>query len=222
MPVDRVELGSIPKVAHPLETGIITKLQGQRVADFETVSEKDPIYVHRIIQYFVKAIDFVPYFWNETDGAKKSEDYKPFFFKPENSYAIAAVLNSSLFYWFWHIYSDGFHCGYKDVRALGLGSFQNSKELSILQSLGQRLMIGLRQSTTRKSKISRATGRIEYDEFNPRSCLDLIREIDCILARHYGFTNEELDFIINFDIKYRMGSDEDEDREAGILQTERV
>lgn len=25
------------------------------------------------------------------------------------------------------------------------------------------------------------------------------------LARHYGFTDEELDFIINYDIKYRMG-----------------
>jgi hypothetical protein len=25
------------------------------------------------------------------------------------------------------------------------------------------------------------------------------------LAKHYGFTDEELDFIINYDIKYRMG-----------------
>jgi hypothetical protein len=26
-------------------------------------------------------------------------------------------------------------------------------------------------------------------------------------AQHYGFTDEELDFIINYDIKYRMGRD---------------
>jgi hypothetical protein len=26
-----------------------------------------------------------------------------------------------------------------------------------------------------------------------------------VLARHYGFTDEELEFIINYDIKYRMG-----------------
>lgn len=30
-------------------------------------------------------------------------------------------------------------------------------------------------------------------------------EIDKVLAQHYGFTEEELDFIINYDIKYRMG-----------------
>jgi hypothetical protein len=28
---------------------------------------------------------------------------------------------------------------------------------------------------------------------------------DIVLAKHYGFTDEELDFIINYDIKYRMG-----------------
>jgi hypothetical protein len=27
------------------------------------------------------------------------------------------------------------------------------------------------------------------------------------LAGHYGFTAEELDFILNYDIKYRLGRD---------------
>jgi len=30
-------------------------------------------------------------------------------------------------------------------------------------------------------------------------------KIACILAQHYGFTDVVLDFIINYDIKYRMG-----------------
>ena len=34
-------------------------------------------------------------------------------------------------------------------------------------------------------------------------------EIDKVLAQHYGFTDEELDFIINYDIKYRMGKELD-------------
>jgi hypothetical protein len=46
----------------------------------------------------------------------------------------------------------------------------------------------------------------------------IIDEIDTVLARHYGFSDEELDFIINYDIKYRMGDDlfndgDDEDDE---------
>jgi len=37
----------------------------------------------------------------------------------------------------------------------------------------------------------------------------IIDEIDGVLAAHYGFTEEELDFIINYDIKYRMGREID-------------
>ena len=33
----------------------------------------------------------------------------------------------------------------------------------------------------------------------------IIDDIDRMLAKHFGFTNEEVDFIINYDIKYRMG-----------------
>jgi len=34
-----------------------------------------------------------------------------------------------------------------------------------------------------------------------------------VLAPHKGFTDEELDFIINYDIKYRMGRDTEADDE---------
>ena len=33
------------------------------------------------------------------------------------------------------------------------------------------------------------------------------------LARHYGFTAEELDFILNYDIKYCLGLDTDAEEE---------
>ena len=39
----------------------------------------------------------------------------------------------------------------------------------------------------------------------------IVDEIDNILAKHYGFTEEELDFIINYDIKYRMGDELNEE-----------
>lgn len=34
--------------------------------------------------------------------------------------------------------------------------------------------------------------------------MPIIDEIDELLAKYYGFTEEEPDFIINYDIKYRM------------------
>ncbi len=35
--------------------------------------------------------------------------------------------------------------------------------------------------------------------------------IDRVLARHYGFSDEELDYLINYDIKYRLRADDGED-----------
>ena len=42
----------------------------------------------------------------------------------------------------------------------------------------------------------------------------IIDKIDKLLKKHYGFTEEELDFIINYDIKYRMGDELGEEGEA--------
>ena len=42
---------------------------------------------------------------------------------------------------------------------------------------------------------------------------DNIDEIDRVLAAHYGFTEEELDFILNYDIKYRMGREAESEEE---------
>ena len=41
----------------------------------------------------------------------------------------------------------------------------------------------------------------------------IIDEIDTVLAEHYGFTAEELDFILNYDIKYRLGRDTESEEE---------
>jgi hypothetical protein len=38
-------------------------------------------------------------------------------------------------------------------------------------------------------------------------------EADRVLAAHYGLMDEELDFIINYDIRYRMGRDTESEEE---------
>ena len=66
-------------------------------------------------------------------------------------------------------------------------------------------MVAYRYHSNRKETSYKTTGKVVYDEFYPRHSKPIIDKIDCVLAEHYGFTDEELDFIINYDIKYRMG-----------------
>jgi hypothetical protein len=71
-------------------------------------------------------------------------------------------------------------------------------------------------------KISRATPvdalaktPTKFDLFYPIYPKFLINEIERGLAKHYDFSDEELDFIINYDIKYRMKNHESTQKGAG-------
>ncbi len=51
----------------------------------------------------------------------------------------------------------------------------------------------------------------ETQSFKIHKFKPVIEKIDSEIGAHYGFTEEELDFIINYDIKYRMGRDAGEE-----------
>ena len=67
------------------------------------------------------------------------------------------------------------------------------------------LIKDIRRHSERKEIVTRDGHSIHYDQIDASRSKPIIDEIDCVLAKHYGFTDEELDFIINYDIKYRMG-----------------
>ena len=73
--------------------------------------------------------------------------------------------------------------------------------------LAKRLISALRHGSQRKS-ITTKRGKITYQEFYPASTKPILDEIDAVLADHYKFTAEEFDFIVNYDIKYRMSADD--------------
>ncbi|MFO7611531.1 MAG: hypothetical protein R6W99_03460 [Clostridia bacterium] len=82
-------------------------------------------------------------------------------------------------------------------------SFTESESAAFRDCLSE-LMRCLKDNSERKT-IRTKRGTIEYQEFYPRPTKSILDRIDGLFARHFGFTDEELDFIINYDIKYRMG-----------------
>jgi hypothetical protein len=171
------------------------------------------LYIHRVITQFVKCFDFIPYFCNETDGVKKSDDYKPFSFRNDRSALIAmAILNSSTFFYWFIALGDCFHCGKEYIHTFPISLEEIPDQVGDrLAALGTVLMDDLRSNSVRRIAQSEKSGRVEYDEFWPRYSKGLIDQIDRALAPHYGFKQEELDFIINYDIKFRLGADSNED-----------
>jgi hypothetical protein len=204
--------GMLPKYFSPIETSLHSKIFSSRknLRAFITPSGKHSIYAHRIASYFVKSFDFVPYFWNERDGSKKSEDYKVFSFRTSDESLLAnALLNSTLFYWFYIVYSDTYHCGRTLILEFPIDL--NKVDIQIRKKiieLGDKLKNDMRENKRRARIKYRGTGWVEFDKYYPKQSKAIIDEIDEVFAKHYGFTDEELDFIINYDTKYRMGQDD--------------
>jgi hypothetical protein len=80
-------------------------------------------------------------------------------------------------------------------------------------SLSTRLMKCLEDNALVGSGNYEVGGAVSYERFQPKLAKPIIDEIDRMLAKHYGFTDEELDFILNYDIKYRMGQDGGDEEE---------
>ena len=122
--------------------------------------------------------------------------------------ATVTVLSSTLFYWYFILTTN---C--RDLNPSDLKNFPiridslNNQNLSELVHICQEMMDDYQNNSQIKEKTSKLTGAIEYQEFYPRLSKTIIDKIDKVLTRHYGFNDEEIDFIINYDIKYRMGRD---------------
>ena len=123
------------------------------------------------------------------------------------SIRIVAVLNSNLFWWFYANYFDLFH--------LTTYMFSNFKYTDLkdscsdeLQKLGNELMNSFEHNKILNKQFIKSQNRETiFESFNPQLSKSIVDRIDKVLAKHYGFTEEELDFIINYDIKYRMGDE---------------
>jgi hypothetical protein len=124
-----------------------------------------------------------------------------------------AILNSNLFWWYYATNFDMFNI--KDYMIFSFrNDYSNSEKL---EALSDSLQLDLDKNRQNLITNSATNGRTESYVYKKKSSKPIIDKIDTVLAEHYGFTEAELDFIINYDIKYRMGKslfgEADESRE---------
>ena len=200
--------GAIPKIGQPFAKAIRQRIiKYGPMTNYLSAKSRYPAYFHNAPQYWIRAMDFAPYFWNEREGEQISSHLKSLFLTSKTDVMPSVgVLNSSLFYWWFITLSNCRDLTAREIEIFPIGLDQMAEDIN--QKLSNRsgqLMKDLKKFSQRKECYYQATGKVVYDEFYPKHSKPIIDEIDRVLAEHYGFTDEELDFIINYDIKYRMG-----------------
>ena len=164
-----------------------------------TRKSKNIVYYRRGGLYWKVFVDF------ETGSSEEKEINV----LPEKSkHAVIAVLSSNLWWWYFTITSDCRHLGNRDIATFPFNpSEMPSNQYELFVELGKQYVKDLKRNAEKAIRIYKKTKEVECLSFRVNQSKPIIDQIDTLLAKHYGFTDEELDYIINYDIKYRMGGE---------------
>ena len=165
--------------------------------------------------HWMKSFDFLPRSYNERDGVIHGSHYKEIYSSSERvRYPIIAAMNSHLFYIWFIMVGNCRDLSSREVQTFPFSVSDNDQFFKELEALAQQLMESYIDNSSVKIRMQKTTGRMELQEIDPRKSSDIIRKIDIVLGKHYGFNEEEVDFIINYDNKYRVGSSEGDEEDA--------
>lgn len=203
--------GCIPKVGNRISLRIwkkVTAIKSPLALYYSNVANKS--YYSRKINSFLQSLDFIPQVFDGKGNLRPPSEFKELKFRTEiQSKVVYCLLNSTLFKWFIDATSDGSHLNKREIDSFPINLETSQFDWTRFKSLAKTLTASLQaNSEFRVMKYSHDTLRIQC--IFPKLSKPIIDEIDRELAKYYGFTNEELDFIINYDIKYRMGKELEE------------
>jgi hypothetical protein len=217
-----LQKGTIPKIPSNQFYPIIQKLKkksgNKRLIDFfRSQPTKHKFFYFRAVLYWVKILEDAPVFLEDGVQTTTGEMKTVYVDSEELKYTLISLLSSSLFFVHYITWSS---CQVINSRDFELPFDFNSlaPELkTLLAKLGKRLQKDVQENSVVQTRNYSAKGRsftMEKQYFYIKKSKSIINEIDTILAKHYGFTDDELDFITNYDIKNRLGKDlENEDEE---------
>lgn len=202
------------KLGDPRATQIAKKMltKNRTLDHYIRKQGAEHITYHRSPVFWIRSMDFEPYFKSPT--RERSEDHLKDLYFNDNSHAklTGAIINSTCFYFWFTVQGNCRNVTGTDIEKFPIGNL-DAPSLKSLRSIFGKLMKDLQENSRRRVYNYELSGRVEYDEFYPNKSKVIIDEIDRVLASYYGFNEEELDFIINYDIKYRMGRDAEESNE---------
>lgn len=182
----------IPKIGVPLEQSIFEKIlsvKGKTLPEIGCAKEStSPVYLNMRGCFWMKAFSFNP----------GSNEYKKFMCPADMQPYILCLLNSNLFFLYWTIVSDCWHITGKELSEFVIPTkgidFEAFKDLA--SKLEQRL------EETKKYIGSKQTAY----EYKHKDCKNEIDDIDVALQQIYRLSNEEIEFLRNYKIRYRTSN----------------
>jgi len=216
----------VPKLGSNIEKGILRTLtrksRGKSLGDF-TTSDGNPIFYYNAPRYWIHAhtehcLPKIEYYERYEENPEKTEKvliglrktkisshYKPLNFDQDNLPVANAILNSSLFYWWFVVWSNGRDLLTQQIASfpIDLNDFPDTLKTK-LNPLVEQLMKSYDETSNEKINVRADGNTIRIKEIIPKTSKTIIDQIDDILAEYFAFSEKERNFIKGFDIDFRM------------------
>ena len=188
-----IDFSGIAKIGDEMKLSILKKVIDGETCFKDIISKTENhnmIYLNQRMTFWAKCFS----------SPEPSREYKAYCIKDSISKkAVAALLNSSLFYLIWESYSDCWHITRQDLDNLRINKrFFEEKYQHSLERLETKLEERLYQ--TREYIYSKQTDYI----YMHRLCYKEITEINDVVAEIFAFDDEEKQYIQNYNEKYRL------------------
>lgn len=203
--------GFIPKFSTSIENKIIEKLilKGQNIKQYTSnLNLNNNIFYGTGVQYWIKGMERSA---SEIDiNSRKSSGEKILSIKINYRKEIfTSIINSSIFYWYFLSFSDCRNLTKSTIESFPFNYEKLTEEQKeVLIKLCEELMLDYINNSNLKECTYATTGTIKYREYYPKKSKKIIDEIDVVLGEYYDLSKEELEFLINYDIRFRMGRSE--------------
>jgi len=191
--------GRYPKISHEIEKNILRKIFSIKttIGGLKKKIGSDIFYRTTGGRYF-KVIT------NYSTGSTKE---KAITFEKEISNTIGAILSSNLYFWFYQIYSNNL-----DLKTYEIDSFtvplDKIKAITIteIETAYSKYLIDI-EKNARRRQTTQYANIDSFMEYKIGKSKHLIDEIDNLIAPLYGLNDDELNFIKNYEIQFRLTDD---------------
>jgi hypothetical protein len=206
--------GCVAKISSRLEHSILDKVWNDKMSIGVQVQRngRHIAYYSRKVHNFLQALDFTPEVFDGRGNLRPPTELKELAFSEKtHSDASFCLLNSTLFRWYINVFTDCRHVNKRETEGF---RFDLNKATLTHRKTWDDVAVSLSQSLRETSEYR--SMKFKHDHLRvqciiPKKSKAIIDRIDGLLAVHYGFTEEETDFLINYDIKYRMGTADEEE-----------
>jgi type I restriction-modification system DNA methylase subunit len=206
IPEDLIIESIIPKVGSQIEVSILRKMLSVKCNYFtfqdKSKTSHNKLYYKGTGYNYMLAFKSIPFF--EVNGQQVENSKTKELTLREDILIEGAILvfSSSLFYWYWTVYSNCFDFTNQDFERfpIDLPKLNNYKQ-TILE-LYDKVVTDLEKNGEMVT-YNKANGPTRYFQYRARFTKPLFDNVDDLLGEIYGFTDEELNFVKTYDLRFR-------------------